>query len=650
MFLDNIKDEIRKHSVISFDIFDTLLLRPYVKPTDLFLHIEKSEKIPFFCYLRQDAEKNARMHHKELEDISLDMIYDEIDEKYKHLKQTEMDWEEMVLRANPEIKHVYEYAQKQGKKIVIASDMYLPTDFIRKILHKNGYKNWNKLYVSAELGKTKCSGHMYQQIIEDFSNIKPKDILHIGDNKHSDFKKAKRMGIEAIHYPMLIKQYLKQDKRAYSLLNQKNNALSVSVLLGLLAYQWQQIRCDIKPKNDYWSNIGYNYAGPLSYGYARFIEKEALKNDLDNIFFIARDGWLLQKVFKSFNNRIKNSYVYAPRILNLICRLDYNRKDKHQAKAIIDNFSKTNDKIKKLAEESILENNEQIHTFIQKYIDLFKTEANRFFDNYKKYLTTKTSEADKIGLVDTITCEFSSQKLIQSSLKNTLKGIYWGILTSPIQGMFETTTFTKSEATTQTNREVFTANWNFIEFLITSPEYPIKNISSDGKPIYDKNPSENEILRSTIYPKIADSAIDFANEVNAFFHGKDIFFDASDLITWINLFVDYPTSQDIRQMSKINHPIDSNHSVFVPLFCCRISFKDFISQPKKMLKVIKKSLWKTKKQAFLINLLHPISFHMRGLKKIKLVLLPRLTKQYFVMGITFSEKWFYKIIIGNDRK
>ena len=34
----NIYEEIKKHDIISFNIFNTLLIRPYVKPTDLFLH------------------------------------------------------------------------------------------------------------------------------------------------------------------------------------------------------------------------------------------------------------------------------------------------------------------------------------------------------------------------------------------------------------------------------------------------------------------------------------------------------------------------------------------------------------------------------------------------------------------------------------
>ena len=41
MPFDYIKNQIDSHLVISFDIFDTLLLRPYAKPTDLFLHLEK---------------------------------------------------------------------------------------------------------------------------------------------------------------------------------------------------------------------------------------------------------------------------------------------------------------------------------------------------------------------------------------------------------------------------------------------------------------------------------------------------------------------------------------------------------------------------------------------------------------------------------
>ena len=58
--INSLKQMILKHDVISFDIFDTLLLRPYVKPTDLFEHLEKLENLSGFANARIKAEKIAR--------------------------------------------------------------------------------------------------------------------------------------------------------------------------------------------------------------------------------------------------------------------------------------------------------------------------------------------------------------------------------------------------------------------------------------------------------------------------------------------------------------------------------------------------------------------------------------------------------------
>lgn len=93
------------------------------------------------------------------------------------------------LVVNPEMKAVYDEAIKQNKKIIIVSDMYLPADFIKKVLHKNKITKYHKLYVSNEVQHRKDRGDMYKYVIDDLS-VAPNKILHIGDNKHSDYKKA----------------------------------------------------------------------------------------------------------------------------------------------------------------------------------------------------------------------------------------------------------------------------------------------------------------------------------------------------------------------------------------------------------------------------------------------------------------------------
>jgi predicted HAD superfamily hydrolase len=55
---------------------------------------------------------------------------------------------------------------------------------------------------------------------------------------------------------------------------------------------------------------------------------------------------------------------------------------------------------------------------------------------------------------------------------------------------------------------VFTKNWNFMEFLMTAPEYPIKKLGANGKPVYDAKPTDAEKFRCKIYPYVSDGAVD----------------------------------------------------------------------------------------------------------------------------------------------
>ena len=58
--------------VVSFDLFDTLLIRPFARPTDLFRLMERFYDVPGFADRRIQAERDARKmigHGVTLEDI-----------------------------------------------------------------------------------------------------------------------------------------------------------------------------------------------------------------------------------------------------------------------------------------------------------------------------------------------------------------------------------------------------------------------------------------------------------------------------------------------------------------------------------------------------------------------------------------------------
>lgn len=632
MFFEKIKKHIDNASAVSFDVFDTLLLRPYLEPTDLFLHIEKSANIPYFCGARREAEKEARKANPESEDINIDDIYEQIDDVFKPLKQTELDWELRVLSQNQEMKHIWDYAKSKEKKIIIASDVYLSKDIVAKALKKNDFGNYDNLYVSSELKKTKNSGNMFKYILED-TGLKPAEILHIGDNRYADYKSPKKLGLNAVNYEQISKQFIKSSPRIKQFDKQTHGDLGASILLGMLALRWHGLNFN-KINPDYWGNLGYEYAGPVIYGYTRWIMNQSIDMGLDTLLFVARDGYTLQKVFDSFKSNVKTQYVYAPRFFNLVCRLDYVRKNEKQSKAIIDFYCAQDKKIAKLANETVFNDWKSRDKFIQGNKNIFAKYASLEWENYKSYLS-KLTNSSKAGMVDTITFEFSAQKLLQASMSSTLSGFYWGVLKSPYQSLYNYKSFSETD---EEHKKTFTKNWNFMEFLITSPEYPIKRLNSDGTPVYDQLPSEQEKTRAIVYPYISVGALSFTKDINKTFGGVDIFLDAKNLVKWIDIFCDNPTKTDLIRMSEMFHSEDSDHGEYIPLFSDTKAWKK---------NDIKHLVWTTAWQRVLLAVYSPVKLRIRGAKYIGIHLLPKLKNKYFSLRISPIKKVCLEFILGN---
>lgn len=63
-----------------YDVFDTLLLRPYRKPSDAFVHLERVHKRFGFAERRLRAPHVFRLKHGKEREATLDDIYDQIPE------------------------------------------------------------------------------------------------------------------------------------------------------------------------------------------------------------------------------------------------------------------------------------------------------------------------------------------------------------------------------------------------------------------------------------------------------------------------------------------------------------------------------------------------------------------------------------------
>ena len=401
MFLDLLlKSEISKAKIISFDIFDTLLLRSFLEPKDVFLALEKAENCPEFFKYRSEAEPKAweKLVSSTKDDVTLDEIYDQMPSHMQHMKEKEIAFESEHLFLNPEMYDVFEYALSQGKQVIICSDMYLPSESLKHLLAKRLNSNQFKLYVSADYGKRKHTGRLFEHVISDLQ-VKPSDILHIGDNMQSDVIIPKSKGINAVHYQKPSDVLLK-DHHIKSFLDQ-NNTLESRTFLACMNILYQHANPQIE--DDYWKRFAFLYGGPLVYTYTQFIKEQAQSDNITDICFVARDGYILKQLFDLINDNanIKSHYMYAPRFTNTLSYLDLGTNERvFERQNVLVNFLKSQG-------VNIKDINE---------LDKYQKELRYFSDlerqEYEKYIAS-LNLGEKPCVVDSISASFLPKNCCQ---------------------------------------------------------------------------------------------------------------------------------------------------------------------------------------------------------------------------------------------
>lgn len=643
--IESLRHRIDRAEVVSFDVFDTLLSRPYLHPADLFVHMGCALRKPQFAARRVEAERSARRAHPELADVTLGMIYAELEPEYAPLQQQEMEWEARVLRADPEVQQVYAYARAQGKRIAIVSDMYMPAEWLAATLRQNGYEGWERLYVSCEAGACKHDGALFRHLLADFA-VQPGAVLHIGDRERADVVAPRRLGIGAVRYAPAWRRFLAGHRAIAACADKGRQGLAFSIMVGLLSYDWQLRRCGLRPAASYWHELGYRYAGPVGYGYTRFVEKAAQQAGAGALLFVARDGYLLQKIYAEFGARLPSAYVYAPRFLNHICRLDYVPSRPDQARSIISFFAGQD---AELAAAAQAEPATPPQVFIQQRRARFAALAARQLGQYRRYLRARVPAASSYALVDSITAEFSSQKIVQDALQHEVTGIYWGLCDTAPEAAFAWAAFAGKQQNplVEERARVFTRCWSLMEFFLSSPEHPVLHVAEDGAPVHAPRQSAYELRRASLFPELAEGALQFVRDAQARFGGQEVFLDAPTLIRWVNAYVDHPTARDRQHMSPIRCALDTAHATWVPLLAADVGVGQFLRSPRRAARLLKLARWRSPLQTLLLCLAKPLTLHLRGMRRITLALFPHLRRRLFALSLSPGFRSHFQFIIGN---
>lgn len=525
-------EKIEEYEYVSFDVFDTLLLRPYVEPTDLFRHMEINENTPGFADARISAERRART--KDRPEVTLSDIYDAMDTKFSHMMEKELEYEAQVLQPNPEMKRVFDLTLSKGKVVILLSDMYLPSAFIADVLSKRGFSGYRKLYVSSDNGKSKCFGDLFRQALGDL-NVLPSELLHIGDDERSDVRTPSAMGIGTARYEKVMERYLREHKRERRFYLRKKD-LGRSVIVGIDALNWIS-----RNEWDYWHSLGYRYGGPVLTAFASFINDNADDKE-GTILFIARDGCGPQRVYNMLYGDVENRYVYAARIFNILLGLN-GRDYPGYEEQIVDHFS----------EKGLLHVGEDRKRFFSENRDMFEKLMADKLNAYGEYLSGNVNSGT-VYVVDATTQKFSSQRLVEAALGRNAVGLYYTMLSRT--DVCDCRSFVKYRRVPLAYTRV-----DVPEFLMSSPEPPVSGMDN-GSPVFSENVSEEERFRLEIMDAVMEGEDEYAGDVKNVFGALIPRTEPDTAEDWIRSMTANRADEDLEHLSGLFWASDPAHDEY----------------------------------------------------------------------------------------
>jgi len=297
---------LMQYDVVSFDVFDTLILRRILDSSDVYYLVGIKLHINGFREIRQRAEAEVRKssgldHTKDvkLRDI-YSIIHDWYDVNIDEGMKTELEIESSLCIANPYWQQVFQELLQLKKRIIITTDMYMSIQDIRAILEANGYSGYEKIYVSSEMNASKRNGKIFDRIQQDLGI--DKKYIHIGDSKADDYKAAKRKGWDAIYYKNIhsVGKKYRTMNRSIIMDSVSGGIIDAELHNGVGRYSLLE-------------EFGFNYYGRLYVGYCKWLEQFAGKKGIDKFLFLSRDGYLLHKIYKKHFGNISSDYMYVSR-------------------------------------------------------------------------------------------------------------------------------------------------------------------------------------------------------------------------------------------------------------------------------------------------------------------------------------------------
>ena len=549
--MDSLKAAILKADVVSFDVFDTLIMRQCLYPKDVWEIMARRYDLPqWFPFVRHDAEHiMSRQGSPKLEAI-YDYLYENMaeygqqypelleniavyDEKYwQDLRQKEIATEKSLLLPRQAMVEVFKFALEH-KPVYIVSDMYLPEAEMEDILANLGITGYKKLLVSSEYNtfKTQQLFDVYQQQVADDLGKSVQDIafLHIGDNEDVDIMPAKLHDMEGFHIHSAI-DMLELTNAFTKLTGQRKISemtLDERLFIGLFISKMFNSPFSLhnsvgKLQINSPEILGYSLVAPMLTAFMLWLCQQ-VKNKYDKILLGARDGYLIEKLYHEMEKYVSG---LPEAVYFLTSRYAAISADCYDEESIIyaANISfngKYDDCLRNrffLREEDIqrVKENETLQEYVARHVTAIKKRSAELKGNYWQYMNqlgitaekTDGSE-DRLAFFDFVasgTCQMCLEHILRP--ESGLQGFYFIQLLEEYyrKENMKTASFMESGNVYEL-KSFLSNNYFLLENVLLSLKATIKRFDVNGEPVYGQDKRSQVQLDYTV--KLQEAVVAF---------------------------------------------------------------------------------------------------------------------------------------------
>lgn len=313
---------IRAHDMISFDIFDTLVMRKVFLPIDVYRIMEE----------RLDKQTGKKTHFQEirqrasrlLANPTLSEIYDKM-AALLGKPRAEMDaWQAMELETDKALlvgrEDMIRLCRETmaEKPVFLISDMHYESDVLQELLAQCGLSvRREQILVSCEQKMAKTDHDWWPHYKKNY--VGDKKALHIGDDRNADILRAEACGITA--YQVMSAMELWEHSSVKDILPSVSSLYS-SLTMGLLGAQIFNSPFSLNATKgtirfDSEKEAGFCMMGALLESFSAWLWKMTQEKKIHTLLFFGRDGYLLRPLYEHFILSRKRKSEYGKKSIYL---------------------------------------------------------------------------------------------------------------------------------------------------------------------------------------------------------------------------------------------------------------------------------------------------------------------------------------------